>query len=126
MGGIRVLLAKWRVAAAAVLLTAGACLCFGSVAAGDSAGKPVAVVYPDLGEPYRSIFASIVDGTVRGVTAIAAPVFDGFGTMVLALTAIGPSATLSPDIDAPAARSLRACAEALSARLGARPQPGPA
>ncbi len=47
---------------AAVLLTAGACLCFGSVAAGDGAGKPVAVVYPDLGEPYRSIFASIVDG----------------------------------------------------------------
>lgn len=66
-------------------------------------------------------FASIVDGTVRGVTAIAAPVFDGFGTMVVALTAIGPSATLSPDMAAPGALRLRACAEALSARLGARP-----
>lgn len=38
-------------------------------------------------------FASIVDGTLKGVTALSAPVFDGFGKMVLAITAIGPSAT---------------------------------
>lgn len=45
----------------AVLLAAGACLGTASAAA-DGAARPIAVVYPDLGEPYRSIFASIVDG----------------------------------------------------------------
>lgn len=66
-------------------------------------------------------FSSIVDGTVRGITALAAPVFDGFGQMVLALTAIGPSATLDHQADGPAAQALQTCAAALSARLGARP-----
>lgn len=65
-------------------------------------------------------FSSIVDGTVRGITALAAPVFDGFGQMVLALTAIGPSATLDHQADGPAAQTLQTCATALSARLGAR------
>jgi DNA-binding IclR family transcriptional regulator len=65
-------------------------------------------------------FSSIVDGTVPGVTAVAAPVFDGFGEMVLALTAIGPGATLLPGADSTAARALIACAAELSRRLGAR------
>jgi DNA-binding IclR family transcriptional regulator len=65
-------------------------------------------------------FSSIVDGTVKGVTAIAAPVFDGFGQMLIALTAIGPSATLQPGPDSGAAQALGACAAGLSRRLGAR------
>jgi DNA-binding IclR family transcriptional regulator len=65
-------------------------------------------------------FSSIVDGTVKGVTAIAAPVFDGFGQMLIALTAIGPSATLQPGPDSGAAQALVACAAGLSRRLGAR------
>jgi DNA-binding IclR family transcriptional regulator len=69
-------------------------------------------------------FASIVDGTVKGVTAISAPVFDGFGRMVLALTAIGPGATLSPEPGSKAAKELVRCAEAVSARLGALPPAG--
>lgn len=69
-------------------------------------------------------FAFITDGTVPGITALAAPVFDGFGTMVVALTAIGPSATLEASTRSPAARALIACADTLSARLGAR-QPIP-
>jgi DNA-binding IclR family transcriptional regulator len=66
-------------------------------------------------------FSSIVDGTVKGVAALAAPVFDGFGKMVLALTAIGPSATLEADPDSKAARELARCAAAISTQLGARP-----
>jgi len=66
-------------------------------------------------------FSSITDGTVRGVTALAAPVFDGFGNMVLALTAIGPSATLDPSPRGAAAHTLIDCAASLSQRLGARP-----
>jgi DNA-binding IclR family transcriptional regulator len=65
-------------------------------------------------------FAMITDGTVPGITALAAPVFDGFGTLVMALTAIGPSATLEASIEGPAARALSACADGLSARLGSR------
>lgn len=65
-------------------------------------------------------FASVVDGTVRGVTALAAPVFDGFGQMVLAITAIGPSATLDGDPRGQQARDLAQCANAISSQLGAR------
>lgn len=66
-------------------------------------------------------FASITDGTVAGIRALAAPVFDGFGSMVLALTAIGPSATLEESPQGKAGRLLIASAQALSIRLGARP-----
>ena len=66
-------------------------------------------------------FCSLVDGSVKGVTALAAPVFDGFGKMVLALTAIGPSATLAEGHEAAPARELSRCAAAISAQLGARP-----
>ncbi len=66
-------------------------------------------------------FASLTDGTVRGVTAISAPVFDGFGTMVLALTAIGPSTTLDASPQGQAAQVLKDCAATLSRQLGNRP-----
>jgi DNA-binding IclR family transcriptional regulator len=88
------------------------------------AGKAVridAAFDDELTRIHEERFAAIVDGTVRGVTALAAPVFDGFGEMVLALTAIGPSATLEPSRDGAAARALIACAAALSSRMGARP-----
>lgn len=65
-------------------------------------------------------FSSITDGTIGGVTALAAPVFDGFGQMVLALTAIGPRATLDESPTSAAATALIGCAQGLSARLGAR------
>lgn len=65
-------------------------------------------------------FASIIDGTVRGVTALSAPVFDGFGKMVLAITAIGPSATLEAATSSRQARELAQCANAISSQLGAR------
>jgi DNA-binding IclR family transcriptional regulator len=74
----------------------------------------------ELAEVRERRFSSIVDGTVPGVTALAAPVFDGFGTMVLALTAIGPGAMLDPSVNGEAARCLIACGESLSRRLGAR------
>lgn len=66
-------------------------------------------------------FCSLVDGSVPGITALAAPVFDGFGEIVLSLTLIGPNATLAPERDAPAGQALRRAADELSARLGSRP-----
>ena len=66
-------------------------------------------------------FCSLVDGSVKGVTALSAPVFDGFGKMILALTAIGPNDTLAADLHSKPARELARCADAISAQLGVRP-----
>jgi DNA-binding IclR family transcriptional regulator len=62
-----------------------------------------------------------VDAVVPGVSAIAAPVFDMSGAIVLSLIAIGPSAIFNADFDSPLAMTLRACAEDLSKQLGAPP-----
>jgi DNA-binding IclR family transcriptional regulator len=89
----------------------------------EAGGKNVkldAAFEADIAQVRDQRFASIVDGTVPGVTALAAPVFDGFGTMVLALTAIGPSAMLDASREGEAAQRLIAAGESLSRRLGAR------
>lgn len=58
------------------------------------------------------------DGVVAGVSAAAAPVFDAAGRLVLALTAIGPSASFDTALDGPLAAALREAAGQLSRRLG--------
>jgi len=64
------------------------------------------------------------DGAVvAGVSALAAPVLDHRGQIVLALTAIGPSAALDTRWDGPLAALLRQAAQATSARLGWQPPP---
>lgn len=67
--------------------------------------------------------SQVTDQLVPGISALAAPVFDGFGQLVLCLAVIGPSATLRTGPQSSAARQLRATTEALSRRLGA-PQGG--
>jgi DNA-binding IclR family transcriptional regulator len=64
--------------------------------------------------------AIVVDGAVPGVSAAAAPVFDARGTLVLSLTAIGPSAVFDTAPDGAVARPLKRAGEALSGRLGWR------
>jgi DNA-binding IclR family transcriptional regulator len=59
--------------------------------------------------------------SLPGVNALAAPVFDGSRRIVLALTAIGPAATLDASRTGPVARVLMAEAAGLSARLGGGP-----
>ncbi len=59
---------------------------------------------------------------IPGINAFCAPVFDHGGHLVLAITAMGPSGSFDPNWDGPIARKVRACAEAISTRLGhARP-----
>jgi DNA-binding IclR family transcriptional regulator len=58
---------------------------------------------------------------VAGVSALSAPVFDHRGAMVLAITAIGPSAALDTRWSGATAATLRDAARAVSARLGHRP-----
>jgi DNA-binding IclR family transcriptional regulator len=66
------------------------------------------------------------DGAVvAGVSALAAPVLDHRGQIVLALTAIGPSAALDTRWDGPMAALLRQAAQAASARLGWQSPPAP-
>jgi DNA-binding IclR family transcriptional regulator len=63
--------------------------------------------------------ASSRDGVVPGVSALAAPVLDDGGRLVLSLTAIGPTASFDTRTDAAAALALSAAARRLSAQLGA-------
>ena len=68
----------------------------------------------------RSNHLSVVENQLlSGVSALAVPVFDGFGQLVLAIAAIGPSVTLTLDPAGLPARKLQAQARALSQRLGA-------
>ncbi len=60
------------------------------------------------------------DGVVAGVSALAAPVFDDGGRMVLSLTAIGPSGHFELDAQGTPARELRRVARELSRQLGWR------
>ncbi|CAN5696166.1 IclR family transcriptional regulator [soil metagenome] len=56
---------------------------------------------------------------VQGINAMAAPVFDHTGAMVLCITSIGPAGTFDTSPKAPLAESLKACAAQVSQRLGA-------
>ena len=60
-----------------------------------------------------------VDAAVPGVSALAAPVFNGQGQIVLSLTAIGPSAIFDTATDGALARELRRVGAELSSQLGA-------
>lgn len=72
----------------------------------------------------RSQHLSVVENQLlSGVSALAVPVFDGFGQLVLAIAAIGPSVTLTLDPDGLPAQKLRTLARQLSQRLGAPETP---
>jgi DNA-binding IclR family transcriptional regulator len=62
--------------------------------------------------------ATSSDSVVAGVSAAAAPVFNAAGRLVLALTAIGPSASFDIAADGPLVGALREAAALLSRRLG--------
>lgn len=63
----------------------------------------------------------VVDRAVPGVSGLAAPVFDGSGQIVLALTAIGATAAFDARPQGPAAQTLLACSRGLTQVLGAAP-----
>jgi DNA-binding IclR family transcriptional regulator len=82
-----------------------------------------------LDEELRAALAAVRDegcSRVRdlllpGISALAAPVFDGEGHLVLSLTAIGPSAVFDCRPGSALVRQVRRAAADLSARLGWRP-----
>jgi len=72
-----------------------------------------------LAEVRAEGLSRVVDGTVPGVSAMAAPVFDLHGALVLSLAAIGPNATFDTRPGGPVAAPLQALATRLSRQLGA-------
>ncbi|MBU1439714.1 MAG: IclR family transcriptional regulator [Gammaproteobacteria bacterium] len=92
------------------------------------AGMPAAAPLPD----WKTFEAQLQDvrqhgmsrsegEVVPGVNAMSAPVFDHTGAMVLAITAIGPSAIFDTRWDGGIADGLRSCARKVSQRMGATP-----
>jgi DNA-binding IclR family transcriptional regulator len=61
----------------------------------------------------------VAGGAVAGVSAMAAPVFDEAGQIVLSLTAIGPTAVFDSRLEGAVAFALRRSADELSRQLGA-------
>jgi DNA-binding IclR family transcriptional regulator len=86
--------------------------------AGRAAAWDDTVFQAELSRIRTSGLSVLTDSTVRGVSAIAAPVFDGLGRIALALVAIGPNATLDTRPRGLAAVALREAAGALSRQLG--------
>jgi DNA-binding IclR family transcriptional regulator len=66
----------------------------------------------------RERISHAVDAAVVGFSALAAPVFDGGGAMVLSLTVIGPTASFDVTLDGAPARLLRRVAAELTQQLG--------
>ena len=92
----------------------------GKVFAAFFAREPIAAALAaELDGVRQHRLASAVGELVPGISALAAPVFDGFGALVLCLSTIGPSATLDASPQGAQAQALGAAARELSARLGA-------
>jgi len=75
-----------------------------------------------LAEVRKHRMARAVDLAQRGVSALAAPVFDGSGAMLQSITAIGATPALDTRWNGPVARALRGAADGLSRRLGWKPE----
>jgi DNA-binding IclR family transcriptional regulator len=73
----------------------------------------------DLANIRKKNISVVKDSVVSGVSAIATPVFDALGHIVLALVAIGPSATLDLKANGLPTQALKEAASTLSKRLGA-------
>ncbi|MEO6294009.1 MAG: IclR family transcriptional regulator [Burkholderiaceae bacterium] len=80
------------------------------------------LAFAQLLEKVRSQgISSAVNTVVPGVSALAAPVFDESGKLVLSLTAIGPSPQFDVGLDGSIATTLKTLGKDLSQRLGYRP-----
>ena len=73
-----------------------------------------------LADVRREGYSRVKDVLLPGISALAAPVFDGGGALVLSLTAIGPTPLFDGKPGSPLARQVVAAAQGLSQRLGYR------
>ncbi len=73
-----------------------------------------------LADIRRNGYSRVKDVLLPGISALAAPVWDGSGTLVLSLTTIGPTPLLDGKPGVALARTLQTAAQGLSQRLGHR------
>jgi DNA-binding IclR family transcriptional regulator len=90
------------------------------IRAGDPEAVFDAAFERELADIRAAGIAHAVDAAVPGVAALAAPVFDAAGHMVLSLTAIGPAPSFDVRPQGAPAQALHAVATELSRQLGAR------
>jgi DNA-binding IclR family transcriptional regulator len=89
-------------------------------AARRAAWPPWTQFHRELDDVRRHVLGRAEGAVIAGVSALSAPVFDHRGAMVLALTAIGPSAAFDTRWNGAVAVALRDAARSVSARLGHR------
>jgi DNA-binding IclR family transcriptional regulator len=85
-------------------------------------------LHPSLGADFNQLLEKVrqngisdaVNLSIAGVSALAAPVFDESGCIVLSLTAIGPTAQFDVGLNGHIATTLKARGKDLSQRLGYR------
>lgn len=75
-------------------------------------------VEDSLAEVRERGLARVEGVPIPGINAFSAPVFDHTRTIVLVITAMGPSGTFDVAWDGPLAEAVTACADAVSCRLG--------
>jgi DNA-binding IclR family transcriptional regulator len=73
-----------------------------------------------MSETRRRGLARVVGTPIPGVNALAAPIFEANGNIVLSMTTMGPTGTFDPAWDGEIANSLRQTSSAVSSRLGYR------
>jgi DNA-binding IclR family transcriptional regulator len=86
---------------------------------GEAAALDDAGFQAELAAIRRERLSRVRDELLPGISAMAVPVFDGFGRLALAIAAIAPSALLDLRSGSAQATTLHTTAERLSQRLGA-------
>ena len=95
-----------------------------------SAAQPAVGAAPGVFPSWREFEAELAEvrerglgraegDVVRGVNAVAAPVFDHAGQMALAIVAVGPEGTFDVSWEGELARAVKRCADEASRKLGA-------
>ena len=92
----------------------------GRASVGDEAERQMTRTQVDkaVAEVRERGLSRAVERPIPGVNAFSAPIFDHTGSIVLVITAIGPSTTFNADWDSPIAEEVRKCAANVSLRLG--------
>ena len=76
------------------------------------------VIIAEMADIRASGICVVRDELIAGISAMAVPVFDGFGKLALVIAAIAPTSTMDLLVHGNLARTLRDAGERMSARLG--------
>lgn len=89
------------------------------VAQGEPTAWADAAFHAELAQVRQTGLSLVNQELLMGISAMAVPVFDGFGRLALAIAAMGPSGLMDVSDGSPQAQALREVGQRLSLRLGA-------